>query len=241
MIDIKHKDSDIILELFNAGAHFGFVRSRRHPSAKPFIFGVKNRIEIFDLEKTSQSLIRAIEFMKNLGTAGVSVLFVGGKGEARVAVKAGALALGMPYVDGRWIGGTLTNFTQIKKRVAKLEDLTAQKEKGELAKYTKRERMLIDKEIENLKRFFEGLIPMKELPKALFVVDSKKEDIAVKEANARGIPVAALCGSDCDITAVDYAISANDASVASIKFIVNKIVEAYKAGRSSAPSAVAKK
>lgn len=232
-MDIKHKNADIISELFTAGAHFGFVRSRRHPSTKPFIFGVKNRIEIFDLEKTSQSLVDAMEFVRGLGATGANILFVGGKGEARNAVRSGAMNLGMPYVDGRWIGGTLTNFTQIRKRVLKLEELTAQKEKGELAKYTKRERMLIDKEIANLKRFFEGLIPMKELPKALFVVDSKKEAIAVKEAQERGIPVVALCGSDCDITSVDRAIPGNDASVASISFIVEKIAEAYKAGKSS--------
>jgi small subunit ribosomal protein S2 len=230
-METKQKNSEIVSELFNAGAHFGFVRSRRHPSAKPFIFGVKNRIEIFDLEKTSQSLAAAMEFMKTLGAANAPVLFVGGKGEARNAVKAGALTLGMPYVDGRWIGGTITNFTQIRKRVMKLEELTAQKEKGELAKYTKRERLLIDKEIENLKRFFEGLIPMKEMPKALFVVDSKKEAIAVKEAQERGIPVIALCGSDCDLSNVTYAIPGNDASVASIKFIVDKMTESYKAGK----------
>lgn len=233
MDSIKNKTHDVIAELFKAGAHFGFIKSRRHPSAKPFIFGAKNKIEIFDLEKTNASLQNALEFVKNLGALGSVILFVGGKNEANTAVRSGALSLGMPYVDGRWIGGTLTNFAQIRKRVRKLEELTAQKEKGELAKYTKRERMLIDKEIENLKRFFEGLIPMKELPKALFVVDSRKESAAVKEADERGIPVVALCGSDCDLTAVDYAVPANDASVASIKFFVNKITESYKAGKSA--------
>lgn len=232
-MDIKHKDSEIISDLFKVGAHFGFVKSRRHPSTKPYIFGVKNRIEIFDLEKTNEALQKALEFVKGLGAVGATILFVGGKGEARLAVKDGAQGLGMPYVDGRWIGGTLTNFTQIKKRVAKLEELTAQKEKGELAKYTKRERLLIDKDIDNLKRFFEGLTTMKELPKALFVVDSKKEEIAVKEAIERGIPVVALTGSDCDITAVDYPIPANDASVLSIKFFVSKIADAYKEGKST--------
>ena len=235
-MDTKHKDADIISELFNAGAHFGFVRSRRHPSAKPFIFGVKNRIEIFDLEKTSKTLVAAMEFMKTLGAANASVLFVGGKGEARVAVKDGAMALDMPYVDGRWIGGTITNFPQIRKRVMKLEELTLQREKGELAKYTKRERLLIDKEIEKLKRFFEGLLPMKEMPKALFVIDSKKESIAVREANDRGIPVIALCGSDCDISDIDFPVTGNDASVASINFIVSKMVESYRAGKSSTPA-----
>lgn len=232
-MEIKHKNTEIIADLFKAGAHFGFVKSRRHPSTKPYIFGVKNSIEIFDLEKTNEALERALEFIKILGEVGASVLFVGGKGEARSAVQSGALSLDMPYVDGRWIGGTLTNFTQIKKRVQKLQDLTLQKEKGELAKYTKRERMLIDKEIANLKRFFEGLIPMKELPKALFVIDSKKESIAVKEANEMGIPVVALCGTDCNISAVDYAIPANDASAVSIKFFIDQIVNAYKVSKGS--------
>ncbi len=221
----------MITELFKAGAHFAFVRSRRHPSAKPFIFGVKNRIEIFDLEKTSVSLEKALEYMKTLGTMNASVLFVGGKGEAKNAVKNGAMKLGMPYVDGRWIGGTLTNFTQIKRRVAKLEELTMQKEKGELAKYTKRERMLIDKEIENLKRFFEGLVPMKDMPKAMFVVDPKKEEIAVTEAHDKGIPVIAISGSDCDISGIEYPVPGNDSSVASITYFVNKFVESYNSGK----------
>lgn len=231
---VKEKESPLISELFTAGAHFGFVRSRRHPTAKPFIFGAKNRVEIFDLEKTEKSLESALEFMKKLGAANSSVLFVGGKGEARNAIKSGAEKLDMPFVDGRWIGGTLTNFVQIRRRVQKLEELVSQKEKGELAKYTKRERMLIDKEIENLKRFFEGLVPMRELPKALFVIDSRKEDIAIKEARGLGIPVVALCGSDCDLSLVDYPIPGNDASVSSISYFVNKIVEAYQVGKKQA-------
>lgn len=228
---IKEKESDFISELFKVGAHFGFVRARRHPSTKPYIFGVKNRIEIFDLEKTKVELDKALEFVKNLGTMNAPILFVGGKSEARSAIRAGAGKLGMPYVDGRWIGGTLTNFTQIKRRVAKLEDLTAQKEKGELTKYTKRERMLIDKDIENLKFYFEGLVTMKELPKALIIVDPKKEEIAVNEARDKGIPVVAIAGSDCDISVIDYPIPANDASVASVTFLVNKLAESYSAGK----------
>lgn len=227
----KHKEGDIISELFKAGAHFAFVKARRHPSAKPYIFGVKNRIEIFDLEKTNEALQKALEYVKGLGSTNSQILFVGGKGEARNAVKAGASSLGMPYVDGRWIGGTLTNFTQIKRRVAKLEELTMQKEKGELAKYTKRERMLIDKEIENLRHYFEGLVAMKDMPKALFVVDPKKEEIAVSEARQKGIPVIAIAGSDCDISGIQHPVPANDASVSSITFLVNKFVEAYNSGK----------
>lgn len=224
----KHDESELVADLFKVGAHFGFTRSRRHPSVKPFLFGVKNKIEIFDLEKTEEALKVALEFIKKLSENGSQILFVGGKSEAKTAVKSGAESANMPYVAGRWIGGTLTNFPQIRKRVSKLEELTTQKEKGELAKYTKRERMLIDRQIENLRTYFEGLIPLKELPKAVFIVDSRKEHIAVKEAQEMNIPILALCGSDCNLSEVDYAIPANDSSVASIAYFVNKIVEAYK-------------
>ena len=134
----------------------------------------------------------------------------------------------MPFVDGRWIGGTLTNFPEIKKRLNKLEDLTKQKEKGELTKYTKKERLMIDREIANLERFFSGISEMKDLPKAVIVVDSKKEIIAVTEAQKMNIPVIALCGTDSDINGISYPIVANDASVSSITFFVNEIAKAYQ-------------
>ena len=134
----------------------------------------------------------------------------------------------MPFVDGRWIGGTLTNFPEIKKRLNKLEDLTKQKERGELSKYTKKERLMIDREIANLDRFFSGILPMKDLPKAMVVVDSKKEIIAVTEALKMKIPVVALCGTDTNISDLNYPIVANDASVSSITFFVNEIAKAYQ-------------
>lgn len=226
----KKDTKKIVEQLFNVGAHFAYTKARRHPSAKAFIFGAKNKIEIFDLEKTSDSLARALEFVKGIGSQGGSILFVGGKSEAREAIKAGAGTINMPYVAGRWIGGTLTNFPEIRKRVMKLETLLTQKEKGELAKYTKKERLLIDREIDRLKLFFEGLSLMKEMPKALFVIDSKKEHIAVQEARDLGIPIVALTGSDCDLKEVTYPIPANDSSKQSIEHFVSEIVAAYKAG-----------
>jgi small subunit ribosomal protein S2 len=228
------KNNPKVDELFKAGAHFGFVRSRRHPSTKPFIFGVKNRIEIFDLEKTVGELDKALDFVKSIAKQGGVILFVGGKSEAREAIRNGAEALDMPYVAGRWIGGTLTNYSEIKKRVAKLEDLTTQKQKGELAKYTKKERLLIDREIDNLHRFFSGLATLKDMPKAMFVIDAKHEHIAVAEAKTMGIPVVSLCGSDCNLKDVDVAIPGNDASVPSIKYFVDQVVTAYKAGKAEA-------
>jgi small subunit ribosomal protein S2 len=227
----KTTTSSNIDSMFQAGAHFAFSKSRRHPSVAPYIFGVKNKVEIFDLEKTTQLLESAKNFIKNLGKEGKSILFVGGKSEARNAVKNGALSLAMPYVDGRWLGGTLTNFAQLRKRVEKMEKLTVEREKGELAKYTKKERLLIDREIAKLERFFSGIASMKELPKALFIVDPKKEKTAVSEARALGIPVVALLGSDCNLKEITYPIAGNDASETSIQFFVNEITKAYSEGK----------
>lgn len=223
--------------MFKAGAHFAFGRSRRHPTTAPYIFGVKNNVEIFDLEKTQGLLSAASAFIENMAKENKQFLIVGGKSEARAAVRNAGEMLSMPFVDGRWIGGTLTNFGQIRKRVEKLERLTSEREKGELAKYTKKERLLIDREIANLERFFSGIIPMKELPKAIFIVDPKKEYTAVKEAKDLGIPVIALAGSDCDVSMIEYPIVGNDASKSSIEFFVGEIVKAYNTGKASAKTA----
>jgi small subunit ribosomal protein S2 len=220
-----------IENMFKAGAHFAFSKTRRHPTVAPYIFGVKNKVEIFDLEKTSELLEKAKTFVESLAKDGKVILFVGGKSEARNAVKSGALSLNMPYVDGRWIGGTLTNFMQIRKRVEKLEKLTSEKEKGELAKYTKKERLMIDREIANLERFFTGIVSMKDLPKAIFIVDPKKEKTAVKEAQDMGIPVITLAGSDCNIKGLDFPIVGNDSSQTSVNFFVQEIVKAYSTAK----------
>lgn len=222
--------------LFSVGAHFGFIKSRRHPSTKPFIFGVKNKIEIFDLEKTKDSLDEALKFIETIGSKNGQILFVSGKNEAKRAITSVAEGINMPYVAGRFIGGTLTNFPEIRKRVEKLESWVSQKEKGELAKYTKKERLLIDREIEKLKQFFFGLSAMKKLPDVLFVIDSKKEFIAVKEAKKMGIPVVALCGTDNNLNEVEFPIPGNDASQASIEFFLQKVSEAYKAGQLKKPT-----
>ncbi|MFZ2621410.1 MAG: 30S ribosomal protein S2 [Minisyncoccia bacterium] len=229
-------DSALIDGLFSAGAHFGFIKSRRHPSNKPFIFGIKNKIEIFDLEKTSDSLNKALEFIEELGSKNAKIIFVSGKNEARSAIVAVAESINMPYVAGRFIGGTLTNFPQIRKRVEKLESWVSQKEKGELSKYTKKERLLIDREVDKLREFFFGLSVMKNLPQAVFVVDAKKEFIAVKEAQKMGIPVIALCGTDNNLNEVEFPIPGNDASRTSIEFFLKKIAESYKAGQLRKPT-----
>ena len=227
-----NKDSNNLVDaLFGVGAHFGFVNARRHPSAKPYILGAKNKIEIFNLEKTSKELEKALAFISEQGKAGSLGLIVGGKSEAREAVEKAGRELEMPFVAGRWIGGTLTNFPEIKKRIARLEELTTQREKGELAKYTKKERLLIDREIAKLELYFGGLSTLKALPKFLIAIDPKKEYNAVAEAKKMRIPVVALAGSDTNLYEVDYAIPGNDASRQSIAYVMNEMVKSYKKGK----------
>ncbi|OGG48126.1 30S ribosomal protein S2 [Candidatus Kaiserbacteria bacterium RIFCSPHIGHO2_02_FULL_50_9] len=223
--------SSLINELFKAGAHFGYSRSRRHPSVIPYIFGTKNRVEIFDLTETEKLLDAAKEFAETLGKEGKTLLFVSGKPEAREAIAKAATSLNQPYVASRWIGGTITNWNQIKKRLEHLADLTRAREKGELSKYTKWERLAIDKEIEDLEMNFSGIKDMKELPNALFIVDTRMERAAVTEALKTGTPTIALINSDCDATEVTYPIVGNDATMASISFFVNEIAAAYASGK----------
>ena len=229
-------DNSVVDALFSVGAHFGFVKSRRHPSTKPYIFGVKNKIEIFDLEKTSVALADALKFVEELGTKNAKILFISGKNEAKLAITKYAESINMPYVAGRFIGGSLTNFSEIRKRVEKMEMLVSQREKGELAKYTKKERLLIDREIDKLHTFFFGLSVMKNLPQAIFVVDSKKESIAVKEAQKIGIPVISLSGTDNNLKEVNFPIPGNDSSRTSIEFFLKTIVDSYKAGQLKKPA-----
>ncbi len=228
----KHPHMKTLIDaMFKAGTHFGYARSRRHPSSKPFIFGTKNKVEIFDLEKTAPALESAKKFITDVVAKGGQVLFLGGKSESRDIIQAAATSVDMPFVAGRWIGGTFSNFGEIRKRVEKLASLTTKKQKGELSKYTKKERVLIDREIDNLQRFFGGLSLMASLPKVLFVVDHKREAIAVEEARSVGIPVVSLSGTDCNMKLVDYPIPGNDTSVSSIKFVVSEIVQAIKEGK----------
>lgn len=217
--------------MFASGAHFGLGKSRRHPTISSFIFSTKNDTDIFDLEKTQVLFEKAKTFVKSLAKDNKTIIFVGGKKEAFKTIRNSAELQGMPYVDGRWIGGTISNFVQIRKRIDRYEKLIADKEKGELAKYTKRERMLIDKEIASLEKMFLGIVSMKKIPDAFFVVDPRKERIAVKEALDAGIPVIALCGSDCDISDITYPIIGNDTSKMSIQFFVDEISKAYQEGK----------
>ena len=215
--------------MFKSGAHYGYSKTRRHPSTTPFVFATKNKNDLINLEKTVESLDKALAFLRELATSGKTILLVGAKPEAKEAIKNAGTILDMPYVTERWIGGTITNFSEIKKRIARLEDLKSKKEKGELDMYTKKERLLIDREIEKLSLYFGGLVSLKKTPDTLIIIDTKKEHIAFTEAKKAGIPVVGLVNTDTNIVDIDYPIIANDASLSSIIYFVSQIMEAYKA------------
>ncbi len=222
---------DVIDAMFKVGAHFGYSRARRHSSVKTALFGAKNGVDIIDLEKTAVQLSRAIEFVSGLSKEGKNILFVGSKNEVRDIVEAAARSIDMPFVVERWIGGTFTNFSEIKKRILYMKDLSDKTTKGELEKYTKKERLLLERELESLKTNFGGLCSLDNLPSALFVVDPREENIAVVEAMKMNIPVVALLNSDCNMNEIDYPIVANDAAVPSVTHFVNEIRDAYRAGK----------
>ena len=227
----ENKNTSSIESMFAAGAHFGYSKSRRHPSFKHIIFGSKNNVDIVNLEKTSAYLAQALAFVKKSAQEGKHFIFVATKPEARRIVEERAVSLDIPYVSNRWIGGTLTNFPQIKKRIALLHDLQGKREKGELSMYTKKERLMLDRKIDDLLKNFGGIMMMERLPDVLFVVDPKKEKMAVVEAIKMKVPVVALLGSDCDLEGITYPIPANDSSRASITFFVDQIAKAYTDGK----------
>ncbi len=241
MTEVKTVNKDMVEALFKVGAHFGYSKSRRHPSTSSFIFGIKNRIEIFDLEKTSVQLEKAKAFIEEVAAAGKQVLFVSGKREAIRIVRDYAEKIDQPYVAGRWIGGSLTNFEEIQKRINRLEKLTTEKEKGLLAKYTKKERLLIDREIAKLEERFGGVSNMKSKPGAVFIIDAKQEDNALAEAVLEKIPVISLSNSDCDIKDVKFPILGNDSSSATIAYILGELVASYQAGAKRKKTASATK
>jgi small subunit ribosomal protein S2 len=220
-----------IEELFRVGAHFGYSRSRRHASVKPYLYGVRNGVDIIDLEKTLVLLEEAKTYIAGLAAEGKRVLFVGTKPEAKQVVEAAAKALGLPYVSERWIGGSLTNFGEIKKRKDRMKEIASMKEKGEMEKYTKRERAGLERELALLELNFGGVADMDAMPAAMFIVDPRAEEIAVSEAVKMKVPVVALANSDCSIKEIAHPIVGNDAGVMSVAHVVEVIKNAYLEGK----------
>jgi small subunit ribosomal protein S2 len=210
------------------GAHIGYSKTRRHPSTLPFIFTTKTRGDVINLEKTEELLKEAREFIQELAATGKMVLFVGTKAESRQTIRGVADALNMPYIDNRWIGGTLTNFKEIRKRVDRLMDLQYKREHNELVFKTKKEKLMIEREIAKLEKNFGGLILLKEKPAAVIVVDSDHEDISVAEANQTNVPIISISNTDCNIDKVQYPVVANDAAVSSITYFVKTLAKTYQ-------------
>ncbi len=220
--------------LFETGAHFAQVKSRRHPSMKKFVLGTKSKVEIFDLAKTDEQLITAKAAMAALARDGKTVLFVGGKREVSDQVREAAARIGQPYVAGRWLGGTISNFVEIKKRIDRLADLQSKRDSGELSKtHTKLERVFIDREIERLETRLSGLADMSKRPDAMVIVDPKREAHAAKEAKDALIPVIGIMSSDNDVTDAKFPIVTNDSSRKTVELILGELAAAYASGRAA--------
>ncbi len=227
-------DIEDVQRLFDKGAHFAQVRSRRHPSMKTFVIGIKGRQEIFDLAQTAVQLETAKQVMQTLAKEGKTVLYVGGKTEIADLVKKTAISVGAPYVAARWLGGTISNWVEIKKRVDRLAELLEKTVTGELAKqHTKLELLMIGREKTRLETRLDGITTLAKRPDALVIVDTKHEKHAVKEANDAGIPVIAIMSSDCVFTDATYPIVANDTSRETVNFILTELANAFASGRSA--------
>jgi len=212
-------------QMQSAGLHFGHSISKLHPKMKPYVAGIKNNVHMIDLEKTAKEFERALQFIGGLVSEKKTILFVGTKIQMKGLVKDAATNTRMPYVVERWLGGTFTNFETISKRVSYFKDLESKKAQGYFEKYTKKERMKIDKEIESLRNKFEGIRNLDKLPEAVLILDLKKDLTCVKEAKRKGIKIIGVVDTNIDPSLADYSIMANDDAISSIKYILEKVQE----------------
>lgn len=222
-------------ELLEAGAHLGHRTSRWHPKMGQYIFSSKNNVYIFDLEKTLTKMEEALVFMRGVLRRGGTILFVGTKPVAKAAIKEAARELEMPYVSERWLGGTLTNFKTITKRLQYLKRLEDDEKSGAWEKYTKKECLQLKREMIKLNHQLEGIRNLIRLPDVVFVADAKADSIAVREAKRMKIPVVGICDTNVDPTPVNYPIPANDDASSSLKVLMGAIVANLKGVESAAP------
>lgn len=228
MAETKTKKSEIKLdpeEMMEAGLHFGHKTSKIHPKIKPYLYGARNGVYIFDLEKTSEKFKEALDFIKKLTLEGKIMVLVGTKVQIKALVEEIGKEVNIPYINDRWLGGTITNFSMIKKSIDHFKELEEKRESGELAKYTKKERAGFDKEIKDLERKFGGIKDLKTIPDAIFVLDMEKDLLAIKEAKLKGITVIGIADTNIDPTLADYPIPANDDAISSVRYILNKVKE----------------
>lgn len=218
--------------LLESGVHFGHRTHKWHPGMKPYIFTERNGIHIIDLQKTAKSLEQAYALVRDTVQNGGSVLFVGTKRQAQDTIQAEAIRAGMPYVTNRWLGGMLTNWRTIRARINELERLTKMRDSNDYGGQTKKEILIISREIERLEGLLSGVRQMSRLPDAVFVVDVHREATAIHEANLLGIPVVAMVDTNCDPRNVDFVIPSNDDAIRAIKLVVGKMADAAVEGKS---------
>ena len=226
-------------QLLEAGVHFGHQTRRWNPKMAPYIFTERNGIYIIDLQKTVVKLEEAYNFVKEISMEGKSVLFVGTKKQAMESVKDEATRAGAYYVNARWLGGMLTNFTTIRRRIARLKQLRTMEEDGTFDLLPKKEVIKLNLEIEKLEKFLGGIKEMTEMPGALFIVDPRKEKIAVAEAKKLGIPIVAIVDTNCDPDDVDYVIPGNDDAIRAVKLIAGAMADAIIEGKEGQMGAAA--
>jgi small subunit ribosomal protein S2 len=217
--------------LLETGVHFGHRTRKWNPRMKPYIFTERNGIHIIDLQQTLNALETAYALIRETVAAGGTLLFVGTKRQAQETIQAEAERCGMPYVNARWLGGTLTNWRTIRGRIDELAELERRRDSGELERLTKKEALMIGREIERLQDRLGGIREMRALPKLLFVVDVRREEAAVHEANVLRIPVIALVDTNCDPGGIDYVIPSNDDAIRAIKLLAGKIADAVLEGK----------
>lgn len=229
-----------LLELLQSGAHFGHKTSRWNPKMKPYIFTVRNDIHILDLEKTRRALTEAVEFVSSVVQSGGSILFIGTKRQARSIIKKNAEMASQPYINVRWLGGTFTNFKTIQKTVRKLEKMQELKASGQLeSRYTKKERLLVEREIEKLEKLFAGMKDMKRIPQAVFIADINYDDIALAEARKMNVPIIALVDTNSNPEGVDFPIPCNDDATAAIELVTSVVATAIKESKAASITAQA--
>ncbi len=220
-----------LLELLKSGVHFGHQTSRWHPRMKPFIFTARNGIHIINLEKSLEQLKVAQSFLRDVTARGGAVLFVGTKRQAKEIVQRYGKESGSLYITERWLGGLFTNFGIVSKLVQRLRKLTEDKQAGNLEKYTKKERLRFDEEIEKLEKFVGGIRELRALPQAVVIVDIKTEKTALREAKKVGLPIVAMVDTNTDPEGITYPIPANDDATKSIELIVHCLADAVKEGK----------
>ena len=223
--------NETIKQLLEAGVHFGHQTKRWNPKMDKFIFGERGGIYIIDLEKTAECLEKAKAFVKDLANKGEIILFVGTKKQAQQIIQQEALRCSMPYVSQRWLGGMLTNFVTIRKSITRLKEIERMQEDGTFKNLAKKEVIRLTKESDKLKRNLSGILQMEEFPKAIFVVDSKKDETAIKEAVKLKIPIIGLIDTNCDPDPITYPIPGNDDAIKSIRLITSMIADSVIEGR----------